>query len=386
MWASLKPYAEFDPKELIHAFIDKPGYPVIINLENNFEKYDQKRFLFDGPMEKSDWPLPKITEDMSGYYILNLSEEEFNERLEKFDELGLEEKLRLLIDRDLITKSGLQSAAGLVPLAQGFKNESAPAVWNKIASLIANLRIYFDDDSEEEKQFKKYVFNLVDGKLNEIGIKTRENDDEDVIRLRSNLLALDYYAEDKNRFEQLAAMYADNYNEMDNEIRDDILSAKVYLEPEMIDAYLEKYKTITDPDVKFDYLATACLTKDETQLQKLLALLGNFDIVKPQDQLYLFVYLYRNSKSRAKAFDWLTKNWELISNSGGEKTLNDYPMIIARIARTEEELKKYKEFFSPMLGDLTVSRAIEIGINEIKARIDLIKKNQKQVIEAVSKF
>jgi ADP-ribose pyrophosphatase len=51
-------------------------------------------------------------------------------------------------------------------------------------------------------------------------------------------LALDYYAEDEKRIRALADKYDDDYSEMDAEIRDDILSAKVYLEPEMVDVYL----------------------------------------------------------------------------------------------------------------------------------------------------
>ncbi len=383
LWNCLKPYADFDPKDLMHAFIDRPGYPVITNEEGVFDKFSQRRFLLDGPMEKSDWPLPKITEDMSGHYVLNLSESEFKKRLAKFDELGLEEKLRLLIDRDLVTKSGLQSAASLVPLALQFKDETAPAVWSKISTLIGNIKIYFDDESPEEKMLKKYVFNLVDKKLTEVGITTREKDDEEMIRLRANLLGLDYFAEDKKRLEKLAKMYDDDYKKMDKEIREDILSAKVYLEPEIVDDYLKKYQTISDPDVKFDYLVTACLVRDKKQAEKLLNLLGDYGVVKPQDQLYLFVYLYRNPKTRKQTFEWLMKNWELVRANGGDKTLSDYPMLVARLARTEEELKKYQEFFEPMLSDSAVKRAIEIGINEIKARVKMIKDNRAKVYKAL---
>ena len=383
LWACLTPYADFDVKGLMHAFIDMPGYPVITNVKNDFEEFTQKRFLLDGPMEKSDWPLPEITEDMSGHYVLNLSEKEFEARLDKFGKLGLEEKLRLLIDRDLITKSGLQSAASLVPLLIHFKNESAPAVWNKVAGLVGNLKMYFDDESTEEEVLKKYVLKLVDKKLDEIGLVTRKYDEEDAIRLRANLLALDYFAEDKVRLEKLAKMYADDYSRMDKEIRDDILAAKVHLEPDVVEEYIEKYKAVADPDVKFDYLASACLVRDERQIEKLLALLGDLDIVKSQDQLYLFVYLYRNPKARKQAFSWLTANWDFVKKTGGDKTLSDYPMLIGRLARIDEELNAFVDFFGPMRRDPALSRAIEIGENEIRARIKLIVENKEAVFEAI---
>ena len=370
----------------MHAFIDKPGYPVITNEGDNFEKFSQRRFLLDGKMKESDWPLPEIKEDMSGHYILNLTDGEFNERLEDFEGLGIEEKLRLLIDRNLITESGMQSPAGLIPLAMKFRYEVASAVWNKVAVLIANLRKYFDEESDGEKLLKKYTLLLIDDKLGEIGLVTRVDDDEDMIRLRANLMGLDYFAEDKKRFNELVRMYDDDYCKMDKEIRDDILSAKVYLEPEIVNEFLEKYRSVTDPDVKFDYLSAACLVKDDEQLKKLIMLLGNYDIVKPQDQLYLFVYLYRNIKSRKQAFDWLISHWESIKKTGGDKTLSDYPMIIARIARTEAEYQDYKSFFEPMVNDFAVSRAIKIGLNEIRARVDLISKYQADVSRALSEY
>ncbi|MBR2741664.1 M1 family metallopeptidase [Candidatus Saccharibacteria bacterium] len=383
LWANLKPYAEFDPAKLMHAFIDKPGYPVVTNLEGDFEKFSQKRFLLDGPCEDESWPLTEITEDMSGHYVLNLTADEFEERLARFDKLGLEEKLRLLIDRDLITKAGMQSADGLAELALKFKNEDSASVWNKLASIVGNLKMYVDDESKEEKLLKKYVLKLVDGKLSEVGLITGENDDENTIRLRANLAALDYYAEDEKRLRTLAAMYEDDYNKMDAEIRNDILSAKVYFEPVVVGEFLQKYQEIADPEVKFDYLAAACLVRDANELDKLIALLGENDIVKPQDQFYLFLWLYRNHRVRMKVFDWLTKNWEVVKKIGGDKSLEHYPTYVARLARTKEELEKYQEFFGPMKDEPALKRAIQIGECEIKARIKLIDQGKEEVAKAI---
>ena len=332
---------------------------------------------------EDEWPLPEIREDMSGHYVLNLTEVEFDERLGKFDKLDLEKKLRLLIDRDLITKAGMQSAAGLVSLALKFKNENSAAVWNKLAAIVGNLKVYVDDESEEEKLLKKYTFELVDEKLEEVGLRTNKDDDENMIRLRANLMALDYFAEDKKRLEQLAGMYEDDYQKMDAEIRSDILSAKVYLEPKVVDGFVEKYREIADPDVKFDYLAAATLVRDEKELLKLIELLGENEIVKPQDQFYLFLWLYRNPKVRMKVFDWLTENWEIVKKIGGDKSLEHYPTYIARLARTEGEFDKYVKFFGLMRDDPALKRAISIGENEIKARIKLISKGKTKVVEAI---
>ena len=376
LWAALKLYAEFDPGKLMHAFIDKPGYPVITDGK-------QKRFLLDGPMPDESWPLPEIMEDMSGHYVLNLSEEEFKNKLAEFDNLGLEEKIRLLIDRNLIAKTELASAASLIPLIEKFKNENAAAVWNIILSIISNLKIFFEDGSEEEKKFKKFVGDLVQPKLKELGLVTRKGDDENTIRLRAILMGLDFYAETPENIQALAKMYSEDYDTLDAEIREDIIDAKLYEEPEIVDEYLANYQKIADPELKFELLFSGTISKNEEVLAKMMKLLNEPAIVKPQDQLHLFIYLYRNPKLRSKVGKWLTENWEYVKNLAGDKSLDSYPRYMANVIRTEEEYKVWRDFFKPMQDDSALARAIKIGEKEIKARLELVAADKAAVHQAL---
>ncbi len=382
LWACLEPYAKFDVGKMMHAFIDKPGYPVVTLSKDGFS---QKRFLLDGEFEEAEWPLPEIREDMSGHYVLNLSNDEFDERLDRFDKLTTEEKLRLLIDRNLITRTELANADSLVALAMKFKNEDSGAVWNKVSALVGSLAVFFDNESEEEKMLKRYVCKLIDGKMAEIGVKTRTDDDENILKLRANLLGLAYYGEDRTRLRELAEQYDDDYKKMDNEVREDVLYAKVYNEPEMAEEFLKKYKTLADPEVKYEYLMAAISVRDDKYAHKMLELLGDAKTVKPQDQLHVFVALYRNPKIRMEALDWLTHNWSYVKETGGEKTLSDYPTVIGKMARTVGELEIFEKFFGPMENDLALSRAVKIGRNEIKARIKLIESDKQGVREAIRK-
>ena len=125
------------------------------------------------------------------------------------------------------------------------------------------------------------------------------------------------------------------------------------------------------------------MARDKKELEKLVSLLGENEIVKPQDQFYLFIWLYRNPIVRMRVFDWLTENWELVRKIGGDKTLESYPTALARLARTETEYDKYRKFFEPMLNDAALKRAVGIGLNEIKARIKMIKENRGEVVEAL---
>ena len=386
LWKCLNVHAGFDVGAMMHAFIDRPGYPVVTNEGSEFDRFSQKRFLFDGDMVKSDWPLFTIREDMTGHYVLNLSDEEFEKRLAKFDELNLEEKIRLLIDRNLLARTKLVSAASLLPLLLKFKEEESAAVWGIVLSIVSNLKVFFNHDSEEEKCFKKFVGELVKPKLEEIGLTTREGDDENTTRLRAYLMGMDYYAETKKNLRTLAGMYDANFDQLDVEIRENILEAKLYLEPNMIDEYLEAYQKTADPELKAELLFAGTLAKDQTVLDKMVALLGQTEIVKPQDQTYLFVYLYRNPRCRKQVFDWLVTNWEKVKKMGGDKSISDYPRYMANAIRLKEEFDDWLGFFEPKKNDSALTRTIEIGRNEIQARLELIEMDGKKVISELSRL
>ena len=384
LWNCLSRHAEFKVGELMHTFIDRPGYPVISG-EDGFSKFEQKRFLLDtDKMPKTNWPLPKVTEDMSGHYVLNLSDGQFEERLNDFEKMGMEEKIRLLIDRNLLAKAGMVSPASLIPLIEKFENEDSAAVWGIILSIIAGLKVFLETDSEEEAKFKRLVGDLVKPKLAEIGLVTRKEDDENIIRLRAILLGLDYYAETKANLTKLAKMYDEEYEKIEPEIRESVIDAKLYLEPKMIDEYLERYTKLADPEVKFELLFAGTVSKDAKVLEKMLALLDEPEIVKPQDQLSLFIYLYRNSRARRKAFIWLTEHWEYVKEMGGDKTIESYPRYTASTARTKEEYEAWWDFFEPKSSDPALARAIVIGKKEIEARLKLIDNYKNDVIRALS--
>ena len=386
LWDALTPYADFDTRKLMHAFIDKPGYPVVFDDgAGDFKKFSQKRFLLDGKMNKSNWPLPEILEDMSGHYILNLTDAEFFKRLGDFENLGLEEKLRLLIDRDLVSKTTLAPSASLLPLVDKFKEEKSAAVWNIILTIVSGLKIFFEYGTSEEKKYKKFVKELVAPGLKYTGLKTRESDDENILRLRAILLALDFYAEDKENLKKLAGMYSSDYSALDKEIRADILDAKLCLEPSFVDEFIEAYKTEVDPEIKFDLLVAMSLTKDKKALLKVMKLLDQPEVVKPQDQFHLFIYLYRNPVVKDLVFEWLVGHWDYVKEISGDKSLDNYPRYMAGSVKTDAEFEKYCGFFEPLSSMPALTRAVEMGKNEIKARLKLIESDKEKVIEELQK-
>lgn len=432
LWGSLAPYAEFDVEGLMHAFIGRPGYPVVTRVaagggtseyfalpKTEFGEVRQTRFLLDAPMKgASDWPLPELREDMSGHYIFNLDEVGFNERLEKFDALSLEEKLRLLIDRSLVCKTDLAESGSLVPLLWKFREEKSAAVWNIIATVIKNLRVFFEFGSEEELKFKKWVGELVAPGISRVGFATRADDDENTVRLRAVLLALDFYAEDEKGLGKLAKEYDEvmgddagdvsgvgvdgggddagagadgvdsdggvgekltKLSRLDPELRENILDAKIWMDAEAMDEYIEMYEATSDPEVKFDLLIAMTLARDVEALHKAMRLLGDIETVKPQDQFYLFIFLYQNPRVREEVFAWLRENWATVREYSGDKSMDNYPRHMAAAIKTTHDYEGYREFFDGLRDDLTVARAIEMGMREIEATLRLIETDRTGV-------
>ena len=140
---------------------------------------------------------------------------------------------------------------------------------------------------------------------------------------------------------------------------------------------------MADPEIKADLRTAVTLVKDKIVLKKAVGLLGQNDVVKLQDQIFLFVRLFRNSWSREMTWNWLTNNWDWLKKTMGDKSLDSYPRYTANIVRTEVEFAAWQEFFLPMRDDPALTRAIEIGEKEIAARLKLIKKDRKAVVEAI---
>ena len=125
----------------------------------------------------------------------------------------------------------------------------------------------------------------------------------------------------------------------------------------------------------------SCLagSEHETNARKALTLLDQWDVVKPQDQLSLFIGLYRNPTARERTFEWLRTHWDDVAKVMGDKSLDSYPRYLAGMMKTHAELDQFKDFFWPMHSDPALSRAIEIGLRQIESRLALIESDRRAV-------
>ena len=379
LWSALQPYAKFDVKEFMDAWISQPGYPV-------FTDESQQRFLLTGETDDTKWPLPEIKDDMSGHYLINLSGNEFQEALDDFSKLSLEQKVRLLLDRSLLAKTSLVSSASLLDLLPKFKDEESYAIWGILASIVSDLKVFFPYGDEDRPKFQKYVENLILPQLNRLGIEPKKGETDNDLKLRGIILGLAYYAKHESTMKALNKLYSPDFTKFDPEIRVDILLAALDQTNESVfDYYLKQYQTISDPEIKDDLLFA--FTDAEKHTDELIKLLDEPKIVKPQDHGYLFGFLVRNHFAKDEARAWLRGHWTYVEEMMGDKSVDLYPRYWASSVRATEEAESFSDFFSPLAErNPAITRAIALAKVEIDSRLKLLSMDNADVHRKLAKF
>lgn len=376
LWEALQPYADFDIKNFMHAWITQPGYPVLQQQGNDWQ---QHRFLITGNTDDTVWPLPEVKDDMSGHYLINLESADFQSKIACFDQLSQEQKMRLIIDRELLAKTPAVASSSLFDLLPKFIHEPSPAVWNMILMLISDLKLFCPLDTPEADEYKSYLRDLLHDQFDAIDFS--QLDDIDSAAKRRILLEIAHYSEYEPTLRHLADLYQDDFAKLDPELRTQILAAKMYFdEATVFETWLKRYQAETDPEIKDDILYILTDTaKLSTHLDRLLELLEQPKVVRPQNHIFLFVHLMRNARTRDRALDWLISHWDYVVQLTGEKSLEDYPRYAAGLIRTPDEAQKFYAFFDQKSGNPVLGRTIEIAHTDIDARLALIAQDSAGV-------
>lgn len=374
LWTALQPYADFDVRRFMDAWITQPGYP-------EFSGEHEKRFLITGDTDDTKWPLPEIKDDMSGHYLINLDDTAFSQKLAEFDQLSTEQKLRLLIDRMLLAKTPDVASASLLDLLPKFQAEDSAAVLEIIVTIIADLKLFCPPVTDAAGNYKKFLHNIYSERFAEVSFEPISDADQSCVR--DILLSIARYTEDQKILDRLVTLYRDNFSRIDSELRTHVLAAKFRRdETEVFDSWLEKYQSETDPDIKRTLLAVLVGgAKQDAHQQKLISLLDQTDVIRPQDHIFLYVYLLRNHRTRERTIKWLTGHWDFVVQLTGDKSVEDYPRYTANVIRTPAEAKIFYDFFNAKLDDPILARALKVARAEIDARLRLIEFDSPAVVE-----
>ncbi len=372
LWNALSEYADFDVKEFMTPWLTQSGYPVLTDGE-------QERFLLSGGESDEKYPIRDIKDDLTGDYLINLSNSELSKKLAKLNKLNKEQKLRLLIDRRLLAKTDRVDSSSLLSLLEAFADETDPVVWEIMSSIVADLKIFFTPESKEEKRFKEFIDNLALANYKRLGIAEQSSDTENDKKLRPIIMGMMHYAEDEDYLEAIDEAYSNIYvAKIDQNLRYIIACSLVLIHSELSMKYFGIYQTTPDSALKRDLMDALTGVRNKDVALSYLDRLKDGSI-RPQDRLIFYIRLLRNHRIRKEAFRWAYNNWDWLREAEGDKTISEYPRYMAAFVRTIGDASDYEKFFSQHENEKILARDIAVAYAEIEARLRLIKNDKDGV-------
>ena len=382
LWACLQEFADFNIKDMMDSWIMQPGFPLI-------DGKKQQRFFADGSTDQTTWVLPKITDDMSGHYLIKLSEVDFQQKIRDFKDLSFEQKLRLLIDRSLLMRTPYINTSSILDLLMEFKQEKQESIWQIIVTIIANLKIFFPPTSEYFPLFQKYLFSLASYNIRRLGLKS-DSDTVDDLKLRPLVLNFAIYAEDQGIMSKLAALYdqkigeAMNFAKVSPELLDTVVDAKYRFSKEAIfDHLLNRYQNEASPVYKSIILENLSSSRNQNHIEKLIALLEDQDVIRLQDHVSFLASLLSNHWSKQLALTWFYDHWNYIKEITKNKSIDDYVRIVGARVSNQIEAEQFREFCDQERSNPAVARAIKIAEYGIKITLEWQKREADNIYKKI---
>ena len=297
-------------------------------------------------------------------------------------------RLQILNEQNILASAGIINSSKLVSLLDTFKNESIEPVWDTISLVISELKKFVQTDENAESHLRTFAGELAKKQYKRLGWESDANESETDTKLRRIILGLMLYSEDLNVISTaIKKFHAKPVEELDPELRTTIITAVVRYENDIstIDSLIKVYEMTDLAELQQSICSALTSTRNPKVISKLLKLLKNTSIIRTQDTARWIIYLMQNKYSKTRTWKWLRDNWSWINITfSGDKSYDDFPRYAAAILSTTKQLREYESFFRPMLINPALTRVIEMGINEITNRIDLIKSDGKAVRKALS--
>ena len=411
LWQELESASGQPIVNLMNAWISQPGLPVVsVSNSHDAAILSQERF-FIGEHQPSDalWPIPLFANQpldvkilnqkettvsiekplqlncgLSAHFITKYDESTREYLLKNITELPTLDKICILQDATILARAGFENSASLLPLALSLKTETNEKVFGMAAGALTELRKFVDDNDAARDSLKKISGEFARATFEELGWDEKAGESDDNRERRTTALSLMIYSEDEEVLNEAKTRFGNNkLEDLPTEIRALIISANVrhFETPEMIENLFAAYKDTPSNDLQNDIAIGLTSTKNPKTAEKILANIKNSNIIRPQDASRWFVYLIRTRESRQIAWNWLKENWAWVEDTFGEdKSYDDFIRYAATALLTTDELNDFRQFFEPMENIPALTRTIKLGITEISARVELIKRDKEAVI------
>ena len=424
LWDALSQASGRDVASFMDAWLEQPGYPVVTaKVENDCLILSQKQFFIGEHEDKGRlWPVPlnsnwqglpdtltterleipnyaalaaqnegalRLNTENTAHYITDYQGELLDALLNNLSSLDNISKLQIVQERRLLAESGKISYADLLPVISKLANETSYMVVSAVSQVLEGLNRFVDEDSQTEEDYKALLKILSQSNFDRLGFEKQdgESDEDEMVRqlIVGNMIKADDETA-KAQASQIFDNYRDNLEKLPAAIRLQVLvnQIKHHESKELTKLYLDLYVASNDGSFKNALSTALSYTKNKETLDELLATWKDKFTVKPQDLSAWYARFLSRDFTQEAVWTWARENWDWIKAAlGGDMSFDSFVISPAVVFKTEKRLAEYKSFFEPQLNDMAISRNISMGIKEIAARVELVKREKEAVEKAI---
>lgn len=424
LWDALSQASGRDVASFMDAWLEQPGYPVVTaKVENDCLILSQKQFFIGEHEDKGRlWPVPlnsnwqglpdtltterleipnyaalaaqnegalRLNTENTAHYITDYQGELLDALLNNLSSLDNISKLQIVQERRLLAESGKISYADLLPVISKLANETSYMVVSAVSQLLEGLNRFVDEGSQTEEDYKALLKILSQSNFDRLGFEKQEGESDEDEMVRQLIVGNMIKADDetaKAQASQIFDKYRDNLEKLPAAIRLQVLvnQIKHHESKELTKLYLDLYVASNDGSFKNALSTALSYTKNKETLDELLATWKDKFTVKPQDLSAWYARFLSRDFTQEAVWTWARENWDWIKAAlGGDMSFDSFVISPAVVFKTEKRLAEYKAFFEPQLDDMAISRNISMGIKEIAARVELVKREKEAVEKAI---
>lgn len=424
LWDALSQASGRNVAAFMDAWLEQPGYPVVTaKVENDCLILTQKQFFIGEHEDKGRlWPVPlnsnwqglpdtltterleipnyaalaaqnegalRLNTENTAHYITDYQGELLDALLNNLSSLDNISKLQIVQERRLLAESGMISYADLLPVISKLANETSYMVVSAVSQVLEGLNRFVDEGSQTEEDYKALLKILSQSNFDRLGFEKQEGESDEDEMVRQLIVGNMIKADDetaKAQASQIFDKYRDNLEKLPAAIRLQVLvnQIKHHESKDLTKLYLDLYVASNDGSFKNALSTALSYTKNQETLDELLATWKDKFTVKPQDLSAWYARFLSRDFTQEAVWTWARENWDWIKAAlGGDMSFDSFVISPAVVFKTEKRLAEYKAFFEPQLDDMAISRNISMGIKEIAARVELVKREKEAVEKAI---
>lgn len=427
LWQALGDASGLNIGQIMHSWLEQPGYPVVIakvNDQGQLVLSQQQFFIGDGQDTGRTWQIPlhsnypaapqimadrevvlgdyqemraaadepfRLNVGNNSHFIVKYDDQLLQDILDHADQLDAISQRQLLQDLRLLAEGQQISYAALLPLLTRFADSHSAIVNAELYHIANSLKMFATPGSAEEKQLKRFFNLLSQDQVARLGWLPKDGESNDDQLTRPYVLNAALYAHNEEAIKAAHQIFIDNQDQLASlsaDVRGLILKNEVqnFGSHELFDQLLTAYQQTTDPSYKADLRMAIPTTTDPELIKTIIGHYKDSNVIKPQDLRAWYRGVLANNAGQEAAWSWLREDWQWLEDTvGGDMEFASFITVSAGIFHTPARLAEFKEFFEPKIDTPGLTREIKMDIRIIESKVALVEKEQAAVNAAVAK-